>query len=233
MGDEVITIQVTNEILPDAYYNSKDEKINLFEIDFTSYAIYSNTDNSLTFIVSTTEPIVGETYNNKNITNVYTGFELAHYEENGTPWDAVKTQITRVDFIHEIKPISTAHWFQGMTKCIEINCEKLNTENVTDMSAMFSGCKLLEVADVSRFNTSKVTSLYDMFYNCRKLNRINVSNWDTSNVENMSCMFNNCKSLESINFSNWDVSNVKNMRLMFYKCKSLELIELLPFMMNQ
>ena len=229
MGDEVITIQVTNEILPDAYYNSKDEKINLFEIDFTSYAIYSNTDNSLTFIVSTTEPVVGETYNNKNITNVYTGFELAHYEENGTPWDAVKTQITRVDFMHEIKPISTAHWFQGMTKCIEINCEKLNTENVTDMSAMFSGCKLLEVADVSRFNTSKVTSLYDMFYNCQKLKTIDVSNWNTGNVTDMDFVFQSCYEVESLNLKNWNTSKVTTMRYMFDNCKVLTNLDLSSF----
>ena len=229
MGDEVLTIQVTYEILPDAYYNSKDEKINLFEIDFASYAIYSNTDNSLTFIVSTTEPVVGETYNNKNITNVYTGFELAHYEENGTPWDAVKTKITRVDFMHEIKPISTAHWFQGMTKCIEINCEKLNTENVTDMSAMFSGCKLLEVADVSRFNTSKVTSLYDMFYNCQKLKTIDVSNWNTGNVTDMDFVFQSCYKVESLNLKNWNTSKVTTMRYMFDNCKVLTNLDLSSF----
>ena len=228
-GEEAITIQVTNELIPDTYYNSKDEKINLFELNFEAYAIYSNTDKSLTFIRSLEEPVVGETYNGKVITNVYSGFETAHYEENGTPWDAVKTQITRVDFIHEIKPISTAHWFQGMTKCIEINCEKLNTENVTDMSAMFSGCKLLEVADVSRFNTSKVTSLYDMFYNCQKLKTIDVSNWNTGNVTDMDFVFQSCYEVESLNLKNWNTSKVTTMRYMFDNCKVLTNLDLSSF----
>lgn len=228
-GNEAITIEVINQTAPDTYYNGKDDKFNLFKLESEPYAIFSEDDNSLTFIRSIEEPIVGETYKGKTISVVYTGFEENAYEETEVPWHDKKEVIETVDFIHEIKPISTAYWFSNMVKCITINCKNLNTEEVTDMSAMFSGCKLLEVADVSRFNTSKVTSLYDMFYNCRKLNRINVSNWDTSNVTTMEFTFQNCYAIQSLDLSNWNTSKVENMGYMFYYCENLLNLDLSNF----
>lgn len=228
-GEEAITIQVTNELIPDTYYNSKDEKINLFELNFEAYAIYSNTDKSLTFIRSLEEPVVGETYNGKVITNVYSGFETAHYEENGTPWEAVRTKVTRVDFMGVIKPVSTAYWFKGMPMCTEINCEKLNTSNVTDMSAMFSDCIRLEKVDVSKFDTSNVTSLFDMFYNCGKLTVIDVSNWNTDNVVNMDYVFQRCSKVKYLDVSKWNTSNTTSMICTFEGCSAIEIIDISNF----
>ena len=89
----------------------------------------------------------------------------------------------------------------GKKKKLDVNCSlpnisNWNTNNVTNMSYMFSYCKSL-------------TSLPD------------ISNWNTNNVTNMSYMFYNCESLTSLpDISNW---NVTDMIYMFYNCYSLPL----------
>ena len=67
-------------------------------------------------------------------------------------------------------PTSLKGFFKELTKLETITGLKyLNTEKVTDMSFMFSGCSELTSLDVTKFNTAKVTNMSYMFYNCNKL----------------------------------------------------------------
>ena len=79
-----------------------------------------------------------------------------------------------------------------------IGLENLNTENVTNMSNMFEGCKSLESLDLSHF--------------------------DTRNVEDMSAMFNKCESLETIDLTGFKTDNLKDVGMMFENCKHLRTI---------
>ena len=49
-----------------------------------------------------------------------------------------------------------------------IDLTNFNTNNVTDMSEMFSFCKSLTPIDLSNFNTNNVTDMYKMFLNIPK-----------------------------------------------------------------
>ena len=60
---------------------------------------------------------------------------------------------------------------------------------------MFSGC-LLEELNLSNFDTNNVTDISGMFSKCFELKKIDLSNFNTNNVENMSFLFKNCHSLK-------------------------------------
>lgn len=50
-----------------------------FENEAKTYAIYSDTDNSLTFYKNKDSEGIGSKYNNKNVTAIYSGFENIGY----------------------------------------------------------------------------------------------------------------------------------------------------------
>ena len=58
-------------------------------------------------------------------------------------------------------------------ECIKLKeikgINKLNTNNVNYMDAMFQCCHNLEYLDLSNFNTSKVCNMEYMFNQCYKL----------------------------------------------------------------
>ena len=52
-----------------------------------------------------------------------------------------------------------------------IDLSALDTSEVTNMNAMFSGCISLTSLDVSNFDTSQVTDMSNMFSGCSKINQ--------------------------------------------------------------
>ena len=95
-----------------------------------------------------------------------------------------------------------------------------DTENVTNMTAMFYECNKLTA--IPQLNTSNATDMASMFYDCYNL--ITISQLDTSSVENMRNMFYYCEKLTTI--SQLDTSKVNNMIQMFYYCKKLTTIDI-------
>ena len=91
----------------------------------------------------------------------------------------------------------------------------LDTSQVTNMYAMFSGCSSL--VSVPDMNTSKVTNMNFMFDDCSSL--VSVPDMDTSNVTSMNSMFGGCRSLVSV--PDMNTSNVTSMNSMFVTCWSL------------
>ena len=48
----------------------------------------------------------------------------------------------------------------------ELNLNNFNTNNITDMSGMFSRCSSLKELNLNNFNTNNVTNMSYMFYGC-------------------------------------------------------------------
>ena len=119
--------------------------------------------------------------------------------------------------------------FSGCISLTSLDVSNFDTSQVTDMSNMFSRCESLTSLDVSKFNTSKVTNMSAMFYACNSLTSLDLRNFDTSNVTDMSFMFRECSGLTSLDLSNFDTSQVTNMSEMFYKCISLTSLDLSNF----
>ena len=144
-----------------------------------------------------------------------------------------KIDISKVVFdasFANARPTSCYEWFDFCTSLTEIEgIENLNTEEVTNMGSMFSGCYDLTQLDVSNFNTQKVEDMSDMFVSCMALKSLNVSNFDTQKVKDMSNMFYNCYRLTSLDVSNFNTQKVENMSGMFSNFNSLTSLDLSNF----
>ena len=134
-------------------------------------------------------------------------------EGNTKPgWLTQKEDIKKVVFdasFANARPTSCCKWFDGCQKLTEIKgIENLNTQNVTDMSSMFSDCQKLTSLDLSNFNTANVKYMRSMFGFCQKLTSLNVTNFNTANVEDIRSMFKNCSALTGIFASNKFVTDM-------------------------
>ena len=148
-------------------------------------------------------------------------------------WSDAAVSITKVVFDSTFvaaRPTTTYSWFSRMNQLDTISgISYLNTDSVTDMRRMFSGCESLKALDLSGFNTSNVTNMWDMFGNCKSLTSIELSGFNTSNVTNMARMFSGCNSLEALNLSGFNTSNVTDMSGMFANCGNLTSLDLNSF----
>ena len=149
-------------------------------------------------------------------------------ESNNPGWNAQKENIEKVVFnasFANARPTSCYYWFCGCSKLTDIEgIEKLNTENVTDMSYMFYNCRKLSSLDFSKFNTENVTNMKYMFCDCRILSSLDLSNFNTAKVEDMSYMFSDCRKLSSLDLSNFYTAKVGDMSYMFSYCSTLTTI---------
>ena len=123
-------------------------------------------------------------------------------ESNNPGWEAQKRNIKKVVFdasFANARPTSCCLWFGNCFYLTEIEgIENLNTQNVTDMSEMFTCCYALTSLDVSNFNTQNVEYMTDMFLGCEGLSLLDLSNFNTERVEDMSSMFSGCSTLQTI-----------------------------------
>ena len=152
---------------------------------------------------------------------------------NNPAWYDQRTNIKKVVFdasFANARPTSCKMWFYNCNNLTEIEgIANLNTEEVTSMDGMFTGCSGLTSLDLSNFNTQKVTNMFGMFYRCSKLTSLDLSKFDTQKVTNMSNMFCRCKGLTSLDLSKFDTQNVTEMNGMFNGCSKLTLLNLSKF----
>jgi surface protein len=152
---------------------------------------------------------------------------------NAPAWSDQSTNISKVVFdasFANARPTSCYKWFYMCTSLTEIEgIENLNTEEVTNMGSMFSGCYDLTQLDLSNFDTQNVENMSDMFVSCLDLKSLNVSNFDTQKVKDMNDMFYHCPSLTSLDVSNFDTQNVEDMSYMFSSCEGLTSLDLSNF----
>ena len=143
---------------------------------------------------------------------------------------------------------------QNLTTIIGLSL--LDTENVQDMSGMFSSCIGLNSMDISGFETGNVLNMSKMFDKANLSDLGDISGWDVGKVTSFESMFRDCPNLQDLddiqywNVSNqcndlsmmfynsaliapqdldltgWDVSNVTTTAGMFYGSKSLETLDI-------
>ena len=142
-------------------------------------------------------------------------------------WKTLGTNVNKVVFnasFANARPTSCYKWFDMCTSLTEIEgIENLNTEKVTNMGSMFSGCHVLNPLDVSNFDTQNVEDMSCMFSNCEGLNSLDLSKFDTQKVTNMNSMFWNSSALTTIYVSDKFVTTkVSSGSEMFKDCTSLK-----------
>ena len=114
----------------------------------------------------------------------------------------------------------------------ELDVSNFTTENVTDMQGMFCDCYSLRKLDISSFNTKNVTNMWSMFCGCSDLQELDVSNFNTEKVTNMGSMFFCCESLEELDVRGFNTQNVFSMCGMFENCRSLKILDTSGFDMQ-
>ena len=177
------------------------------------YAEFDNATGTLTFRYKGVKP--AEAYD-------------LNVKSNNPGWQAQKIKIKKVVFdasFANARPTSCCLWFADCFYLTEIEgIENLNTEKVTNMGSMFSGCFALTSLDVSNFNTEKVTYMSSMFEDCQELSSLDLSKFNTANVKNMEDMFQECRKLSLLDLSNFNTERVENMSSMFSGCSTLQTI---------
>ena len=107
----------------------------------TAFAVFCATDGSLTFYNRDSVPSVGDTFEGKVVSNVYTGFVSYNYsDESYVPWYNERANIYTIFFTDEfatVKPISTAYWFYEVSWVEIFDAKNLDTSRVTNMQSMF------------------------------------------------------------------------------------------------
>jgi surface protein len=180
---------------------------------FHAYAEFNNATGTLTFSRDLSKPAGAYDLNVGN---------------NTPEWSTQKEDINKVVFdasFANARPTSCYKWFDMCTSLTEIEgIENLNTEKVTNMGSMFSGCHVLNPLDVSNFNTQNVEDMSYMFNRCIYLTSLDVSNFNTQNVEKMDFMFSCCEGLNFLDLSKFDTQNVTNMSYMFWNSSALTAI---------
>ena len=178
-----------------------------------AYAEFDNATRTLTFRYKGVKP--AEAYD-------------LNVKSNNPGWNAQKRNIKKVVFdasFANARPTSCCLWFADCFYLTEIEgIENLNTEKVTNMVSMFSGCFALTSLDVSNFNTEKVTYMSSMFEDCQELSSLDLSKFNTANVKNMEDMFKECRKLSLLDLSNFNTERVKDMSSMFSGCSTLQTI---------
>jgi len=208
-----VTVKITNTTFCYLY----------FELPPKAFAIYSNTDNSLSFYNNTNVENIkkGNVYNNKTVTEIYKTKDLNNTNFtsfNDVPWKDIQDLVKKVVVEESFSPVSTAYWFCDFSYANTFDLGKLDTSKVTNMSYMFAF-----VLSQIKNNTTPINEIVNYFLKIEfkykdKLVINGIENWDTSQVKNMYRMFLftglNASSVE-MDISKWDVSNVTNMGSMF------------------
>ena len=254
---KIDTLDVTSQVTPATEYSAA---------SYTIPGVYGDIAITVTFAQTSTD---AEAYavlsdNNTILTFYYDdqkagrgGMSVGPFEKSSNVgWYSVRRNIQTVVFDASFADCtsitSTTFWFNGFNSLDKIEgMENLKTDNVTNMSGMFAGCRVTNIdfsklntsnvtdmsmmfceikgdlsasLDLSSFNTSKVTDMTEMFVESSGLSSINLSGFDTSNVTAMEDMFGECSALTSLDLSSFNTSNVANMGGLFRGCTALTTI---------
>lgn len=150
-------------------------------------AIYSSTDDSLTFIHDKSLE-VGDVYNGKTVTTVYTGFETDTYSSySEVPWYNNRANITTVVVEDYLAPDSTSYWFYDFYNLVSADLYNLDTSGVSMSDYMFYGCD--ELTTEITIDTTKIISYNGMFSNAATANgALIIVNYFTASYLNVGYM---------------------------------------------
>ena len=176
----------------------------------TAFAIYSEDDRSLMFYKRRGVPKVGDMFNDRRVTAVYTGFEnqtpgnLPMNYEAGD-WHEYKTAIQAVSVVDSgIKPAWIESWFQNFQNCDNFALSLLETGDVTSLEHIFYNCSTVRSIDLSGWDFSSSLTSTSMFAFCDRLEHIDFGDWVPDKLSAYGYMFDRCLSL-SLDCSNWAV----------------------------
>ena len=177
-----------------------------------AFAVYSEDDHSLMFYKRRGVPKVGDMFNDRRVTEVYTGFETASYEPswsdtgNYIPWAAVAGEVLSAKVIDcGIAPVSIAHWFDFFYNMRICNLEKLVARNIGSMNGTFYQDWSLSSLVLPASSFESLVSMESTFRGCASLAHLDFNELNVAHVSYFDYTFASCKIL-TLDCSDWNVS---------------------------
>ena len=168
----------------------------------TAFAVYSEDDHSLMFYKRRGVPQVGDMFNYRRVTEVYTGIETAansiigstqtcspgeewRYYKTDVPWFGIREEIESVKVIDAgIAPKSMAWWFYRCSNVKTVDVSNFDARQTVSVSDMFLLGSKLEKVYLPSFTLS-LCSMADFASNCPELTTLKIPSSDFSNVDNL------------------------------------------------
>lgn len=210
--------------------------------DRVTFAVYSADDSSLNFYKRMDIPEVGDTFEGKTVTDIYTGFENQVYylHANSTgykypagAWYKYHSNIKTVSVIDGgIQPTHMDGWFSFLTNCSKFNgFDKIDYSKCVSLSYLFYACTSLTEFKLENIALPSCNLFGGMFESCTSLRIADLSGWRLNKHDDIHLwfLFAQCTSLASIDLSGWDTSRVNNFSHAFYECTSLETLDISSF----
>ena len=184
----------------------------------TAFAVYSADDHSLMFYKRRGVPQVGDMFNCRRVTAVYTGFEnesygLVGYDptlnnwdtcDTNVPWYEMRTRVTKVTVVDRgIKPHSLAQYFRRFENLESADLGNFDLSETVSLYALFLLCSSLRSANVPSVS-SVCADFQDAFAYCPELKDLDFNGCDFSGANNFFHTFLHSGSL-SFDCSNWNV----------------------------
>ena len=195
-------------------------------LPYKSFAVYSDTDNSLNFYRQKLcdIPSSGDTYNDKTVTNVYFNFE-----ENNPVIDVSSEHTYKYGYFHDlenkvisisvidsgISPTSISGWFSDFRKLENVNgLQKIDMSRCTDAHYLFTFDSNLTRIDLSNWKCPVLNDIGGMFERCTNLEAADMSNLYAPKVNSIWFLFYNTK-IPTIDMSSWTIGNIVIMNSAF------------------
>ncbi|GEM_PF-1451384 len=189
-----------------------------------TYAIWTESDKTLTLLYSDQIYERDGMYGGKTITDVWRGDNFMRADRHKNIREAAETVV--IDWsMRDATFTDLSYWFKDFKKVKEIwGFEYLNWEYVTNVSHMFENCELLTKLNLSTMKETSwnITDMSSMFENCKSLKDLSVWFFNTQKVVDMSRMFKGCEKVEDLPLSNFTSENLLNTKEMFAGCKNLK-----------
>ena len=184
----------------------------------TAFAVYSEDDHSLMFYKRRGVPKVGDMFNYRRVTEVYTGFEnesygLVGYDptlnnwdtcDTNVPWYEMRTRVKKVKVVDPgISPNSLSVYFYRFESLESADLGNFDLSETVSLRGLFLLCSSLRSAIVPSIS-SACTNFKDVFSLCPKLKDLDFNGGDFSGANNFYHTFNHSGSL-SFDCSDWNV----------------------------
>ena len=184
----------------------------------TAFAVYSEDDHSLMFYKRRGVPKVGEMFNCRRVTEVYTGFETADYRANGydskldnwqsmtaeTPWFGIRNDVLSVKAVDSgISPISLQVYFYRFENVKTIDLSNFSFRDLARMDWTFACDYNLETVKLPSF-TRRCRRFNDSMVDCYALTTLEIAPSDFSGADTFFHMFlGSCKL--KLDCTDWNV----------------------------
>ena len=184
----------------------------------TAFAVYSEDDHSLMFYKRRGVPQVGDMFNDRRVTEVYTGFETVTYRGNGydpkldnwahmtpdTPWFDIRNKVLSVKAVDSgISPSSLQFYFYRFENVKTIDLSNFSFKDLTRIEWAFSCDTKLETLKLPSF-THRCKRFNDSIVHCHALTALEIAPSDFSGADTFYHMFMGTENLK-LDCTDWNV----------------------------